>query len=81
VKFVVPIVLFALFVWNLVTLFRNGGVYGSGDGYSLASNLIGGWLLIVLSLCSGFIVKAVVKRREKKGFREDTRGWDELGDN
>ena len=81
IKFIVPIILFALFVWNLITLFRSGGVYGSGDGYSLGSNLIGGWLLIVLSLCSGFIVKAVVKHREKKGFREDARSWDELEEN
>ena len=80
VRFIIPIILFALFVWNLVTLFRSGGIYGSGDGYSLAANLIGGWLLIVLSLCSGFIVKAIVKSREKKGFREDDRSWDELGD-
>ncbi len=81
VKFIVPVVLFALFVWNLITLFLSGGVYGSGDGYSLASNLIGGWLLIVLSLCSGLIVKAIVKHREKKGFREDEHGWDEPEEN
>ncbi len=78
VKVVIPIILFALFVWNLITLFRGGGIYGAGDGYSLAANLIGGWLLIVLSLCSGFIVKAVVKGKEKKGFKEDEFNWDEL---
>ncbi len=80
VRFVIPIILFALFVWNLVTLFRGGGIYGAGDGYSLAANLIGGWLLIVLSLCSGFIVKAIVKRREKSGFTEEEPSWDELED-
>ena len=80
VKFIIPIILFALFVWNLITLFRGGGIYGKADGYSLAANLIGGWLLIVLSLCSGFIVKAVVKRKARKGFREDDRSWDDCED-
>ncbi len=80
IKFIVPVVLFALFVWNLVSLFRSGGIYGAGDGYSLASNLIGGWLIIVLSLCSGFIVKAIVRHKEKKGFQEQELSWDELGE-
>ena len=80
VKFIIPIILFALFVWNLITLFRGGGIYGAGDGYSLASNLIGGWLLIILSLCSGFIVKAVVKSKEKKGFREEEPDWEGSGE-
>ena len=80
IRYIIPIILFVLFVWNLITLFRGGGIYGAADGYSLGANLIGGWLLIALSLCSGFIVKAVVKYREKSGFKEDDRTWDDCGE-
>ncbi len=78
VKVVVPVILLALFIWNIVSLFRGGGIYGAGDGYSLASNLIGGWLLIALSVFSGAIVKLIVRAKEKKGFKEDDRTWDEI---
>ena len=76
-KFLSPIVLSALFIWNLVTLFRGGGIYGAADGYSLTANLIGGWGIMALSLVSGFIVKAGVKAKAKKGFVEDSIAWDD----
>ena len=81
IKFIIPVILFALFVWNIITLFKGGGIYGKADGYSLTANIIGGWLLIVLSLLSGFIVKFIVKKKAQKGsFREDERTWDDFNE-
>ncbi|MEA4823737.1 MAG: hypothetical protein VB111_06475 [Clostridiaceae bacterium] len=78
IKIIAPVVLFGLFVWNIVSLFSGGGIYGAADGYSLAWNIVGGWALMGLSLISGGIVKLIVKAREKKGYREDNRIWDEI---
>ena len=80
IKIIAPIILTALFVWNIVSLFLNGGIYGAGDGYSLASNIIGGWVVMGIILVSGGIVKLIVKRKAKKGFVEDNRRWDEIPD-
>ncbi|MCR5330950.1 MAG: sodium-dependent transporter [Lachnospiraceae bacterium] len=76
IKVITPVVLSILFIWNIVSLFKNGGIYGANDGYSLASNIIGGWLIIALSIFSGLIVKLIVFRLKKKGFKEDDRNWD-----
>jgi NSS family neurotransmitter:Na+ symporter len=78
IKVISPVVLAGLFIWNLVTLIKNGGIYGAADGYSLKSNIIFGWVLVVLILCSGLIVKLIVKIKTNKGFKEDDRSWDEL---
>lgn len=77
IKFLAPIVLSALFIWNIVTLFSGGGIYGAADGYSLTANLIGGWGIMALSLLSGLIIKAVVKAKAKKGFVEEDIAWDD----
>jgi len=77
IKYVSPVILSLLFVWNVVSLFMGGGIYGAADGYSLASNLILGWLIMGLSLVSGFIVKAIVKAKARKGFVEDDVQWDD----
>ena len=76
IKFVAPVILTALFVWNIVSLFIGGGIYGAGDGYSLLSNIILGWLIMGLSLISGFIVKAIAKAR--KTDAEKDVGWDDI---
>ncbi|MBP5331629.1 MAG: sodium-dependent transporter [Lachnospiraceae bacterium] len=76
IKVIIPVVLSLLFIWNIVSLFKNGGIYGAGDGYSLASNIIGGWLIIAISIFSGAIVKLIVLHLKKKGFKEDDRNWD-----
>ena len=78
IKYVAPILLSALFVWNLVTLFTgsNKGLYGRADGYSLTANILGGWLIVALTIASGFIVKLFVKMRAKKGFVEKEIYWD-----
>ncbi len=73
VKFIAPAVLTAIFVWNLAALIKGGFVYG---GYTLLSNIICGWLLTVIVFASGFIVKFIVKKLEKKGFKEDDVTWD-----
>jgi len=78
IKFVSPIVLSALFIWNMVTLFSGGGIYGAADGYSLAANLIGGWGIMAISLISGFIIKLIVKAKSKNGYVEDSVSWDDF---
>ncbi|MBR4759440.1 MAG: sodium-dependent transporter [Lachnospiraceae bacterium] len=77
IKILAPLTLTVFFIWNLVTLFKGGGIYGAGDGYSLASNIIGGWLIFALCFFSGFIVKAIEKNMEKKGFKPDEETWDD----
>ena len=75
-KYVAPGMLFAVFAWNLVTLFTGGGVYGAEDGYSVAANLVMGWGVVILILLSGLIIKAVAKARAKKGFPEEQITWE-----
>ena len=77
IKVITPVVLSLLFIWNIVSLFKNGGIYGAADGYSLSANIIGGWLIIALSVFSGAIVKLIVLHMKKKGYREDDRTWDD----
>ena len=74
-----------LFVWNIYGLIMSGGIYGAAtdsteSGYSLASNIIFGWCLIALILCSGLIIKIIVKIKSSKGFKEDDKSWDELAE-
>ncbi len=76
IKFIAPVVLCVFFVWNLITLFVGGGIYGAKDNYSLASNIIGGWLISALVFASGFIIKAIVRAKSKNGFVEDEISWD-----
>ncbi len=80
IKIISPAVLSCLFVWNLISLFSNGGIYGAADGYSLVSNIIAGWLIMGLSLASGLFVKLVARSMAKKGYVEETIAWDELPD-
>lgn len=76
IKFVSPLILSALFIWNLVTLFSGGGIYGAADGYSLGANIVFGWLIMALSLISGLIVKFVA--RKNSGFVDESRDWDQI---
>ena len=77
IKILAPITLAGFFIWNLVSLFKAGGIYGAADGYSLASNIIGGWVILGLCFFSGLIVKAVEKSLEKKGFVPDDDVWED----
>ncbi|MCU0728172.1 MAG: hypothetical protein MUE73_20685, partial [Planctomycetes bacterium] len=76
VKVVAPLLLTGLLVWNVVSLFQGGGVYGASSGYSLLSNILGGWAITALVFASGFIVLLIVKRREKRGFVEEEIEWE-----
>ena len=78
IKVISPVVLAGLFIWNLVNLIKSGGIYGAADGYSLKSNIIFGWALVLLILCSGLIIKLIVKIKSAKGYKEDDRTWDEM---
>ena len=78
IKVVSPVVLTGLFIWNLVNLIKSGGIYGKADGYSLTANIIFGWCLIVLILCSGLIIKLIVKIKSSKGYKEDDRVWEDF---
>ena len=78
IKFISPVVLTLLFVWNVVTLISGGGIYGAADGYSLTANIIGGWLVMALSLVSGFVVKLIVRTKSKKGYVEETADWNQI---
>ncbi len=78
IKVVSPVVLIGLFIWNLYNLIKGGGIYGAADGYSLKANIIFGWCVVILILCSGFIVKAIVKAKSANGFVEDDRTWDDM---
>ena len=77
IKIIAPLTLGGFFIWNLVTLFKNGGIYGKADGYSLASNIIGGWIILVLCMISGFIVKVIEKKLMNKGFKPDNDQWED----
>ena len=76
IKFAAPVVLSVLFIWNLVTLFAGGGIYGAADGYSLTANIIAGWLVMALSLISGFVVKLLARRMAKNGYVEEDVTWE-----
>lgn len=78
IKFVAPLALTALFVASIVDLImKDKGIYG---GYSVASNIIGGWVISVLVFSSGYIINAIVKVKKKNGFIEDEISWDDVKD-
>ena len=80
IKVVSPIVLSGLFIWNLVNLIRSGGVYGADSDYSLKANILFGWAIILLILLSGLIIKIIVRAKQKSGYQEDSRKWDDFED-
>ena len=73
IKFASPVLLVALFTWNMISLFGiNGGSYG---GYPIWAQVIAGWVVSALVFASGFIAKAVIAAKKKKGFVEDEIVW------
>ena len=67
VKFIAPVILTFLFVWNIVDLFLNkGGIYGLADGYNLTSNIIAGWSVFILCMLSGFIIPLFKSKNKDK---------------
>lgn len=75
IKVIAPLALIIFCIWNLYTLFAGGGVYGQESGYPLWANIAGGWSVTLLVFISGFIAKAIMHHREKKGFIEDNEKW------
>ncbi|MDO5559452.1 MAG: sodium-dependent transporter [Oscillospiraceae bacterium] len=65
IRYIAPLLLAGFFTWNFVALIKSGGIYGAESGYSLASNIIGGWLITVLVFASGYIINAIVKKNKK----------------
>lgn len=75
VKFVAPLLLIGLFVWNMVVLFgQNGGSYG---GYPIWAQIAAGWVVSGFVFASGFIAKLIVRRKKKQGFVEDEVIWED----
>jgi NSS family neurotransmitter:Na+ symporter len=74
VRFVAPALLIIIFVWNVVSIFRNGGIYG----YTAWAEIIAGWFITFLVLISGFIIRKIVEAKEKKGFVEPDETWDDM---
>ncbi|MDD6194012.1 MAG: sodium-dependent transporter [Lachnospiraceae bacterium] len=74
IRYIAPITLTILFVWNIYSLFAlKGGHYG----YALWAELIAGWLVSVLVFISGFIVRLVINHKKKHGFEEEELVWKE----
>jgi NSS family neurotransmitter:Na+ symporter len=65
-KFISPLLLTAFLIWNVVSLINAGGIYGAKDGYTLASNFIGGWAITILVFVSGFIVKLFERKNKNE---------------
>ena len=68
IKFISPLLLAGLFVWNMITLFSTEGGYG---GYPIWAQIVAGWAVSVLVFISGFIAKGVIAKMKKKGYTED----------
>ena len=75
VKVVSPLLLSALFVWNMIVLFaKQNGTYN--PDYPIWAQIAAGWAVSALVFSSGFIAKAVVAAKKKKGFVEDEVVWE-----
>ncbi len=62
VKFIAPIALSVLFIWNIYNLFaKSGGIYG---GYPLWANLILGWAPFILCMLSGYIIPLFNRKKQ-----------------
>ena len=60
IRFVAPALLAVLFAWNMIDLFVNqGGRYG----YASWAEFIGGWLVCIIVFASGFIIPAIIKKK------------------
>ncbi|MCR4879555.1 MAG: sodium-dependent transporter [Bacilli bacterium] len=80
VKFVAPIALSGLLIWQIIALINGGGRYNTD--YDLYAEIIGGWVVTALVFASGFIINFVMKRT-KFGKRvieieNEEPEWDEI---
>ncbi len=75
VKFVAPLILTALLAWNIYDLFFvKAGVYG---GYPQWALFVGGWLITILVMASGFFARMILNGKMKKGFEEELLTWED----
>lgn len=74
IRFVAPTALSVLFIWNMYNLFAvKHGQYS----YAIWAECLAGWLVSALVFLSGFIIRLIVRRLEKKGFKETEVIWEE----
>ena len=75
IKFLAPLALIFLFVWQMVVLIKNGFRYNTD--YNLSAEIIAGWLVTVLVFSSGFFINLYMKK-SKRGIELSKQGKDEL---
>ena len=76
IKYIAPVVLSGFCIWNLYSLFVGGGIYGESSGYPLWSNIIGGWAVTFMVFASGFVIRGILKAKEKKGYVDLDNDWE-----
>ncbi len=74
IKFIAPVLLAGLFVWNMVDLFYTK--HGTYDpNYPIWAQIAAGWAVSALVFLSGFIAKIFIANQKKKGLTEDEVVW------
>ena len=74
IRYIAPIALSILFIWNLYNLFVvKGGTYN----YAVWAECLAGWLVSALVFASGFIMKIIVSLKKRKGYVESEIVWEE----
>lgn len=63
VKVIAPLSLGFLFVWQFIDLAKGGFRYNKD--YNLAAEIIAGWLVMILTFVSGFIIMLIMKKTKK----------------
>ena len=67
IRFISPLCLFILLIWNVYTLFiKNGGHYNAD--YPIWAEITAGWVVTGLVFLSGIIAKIIIRHKVKKGF-------------
>lgn len=74
IKYVAPLALTILLVWNLYNLFVvKKGHYNSD--YPIWAECVAGWLVSALVFVSGIVVRVIINHKKKKGFVEEEVIW------
>jgi len=80
IKYIAPIALTILFVWNMYNLFMDkGGRYNTD--YAMWAEIAAGWAVSFLVFISGLFIRIIVNKKKKAGFAEDELIWDDSEDN
>ena len=76
IRFISPLCLLILLIWNVYTLFiKNGGHYNAD--YPIWAEITAGWVVTGLVFLSGIIAKIIIRHKVKKGFVEEEIIWKE----